>query len=59
MDSVIVDYAYPCMMAERALKELHNKMLERDYDAALEQALVAMAETKLTYHAIRHEMEKK
>jgi len=59
MDSVIVDYAYPCMMAERALKELHNKMLERDYDAALEQALIAMAEAKLTYHAIRHEMEKK
>jgi len=59
MDSVIVDYAYPCMMAERALKELHNKMLEHDYDAALEQALVAMAEAKLTYHAIRHEMEKK
>jgi hypothetical protein len=47
------------MMAERALKELHNKMLEHDYDAALEQALVAMAEAKLTYHAIRHEMEKK
>jgi hypothetical protein len=47
------------MMAERALKELHEAMLSRNYDAALEQALIAMAEAKLTYHAIRHEMEKK
>ena len=58
-DTVLVDYAWPCMMAERALKELHEAMLSRNYDAALEQALIAMAEAKLTYHAIRHEMEKK
>lgn len=49
----IVDYAYPCMMAEKALKELHQAMLSGDVDAALEYALVAMAEAKLTYNAIR------
>jgi hypothetical protein len=49
----IVDYAYPCMMAEKALKELHQAMLNNDYDAALEHALTAMAEAKLTYNAIR------
>ena len=54
----VVDYAYPCMMAERALKNLHNAMLERNYEQALEQALVAITETKLTLNAIRHEKEK-
>ena len=49
----VIDYAYPCMMAEKALKELHQAMLNNDHDAALEHALTAMAEAKLTYNAIR------
>ena len=53
-----VDYAYPCMMAEAALKKLHDAMLDRDYDTALEQALIAITETRLTLNAIRHEKEK-
>lgn len=59
MDKVtaIVDYAYPCMMAEKALKNLHDAMLRRDYEVALECALVAMTEARLTYNAIRHEKE--
>ena len=56
--TVVVDYAYPCMMAEKALRNLHNAMLRKDYDDALEQALIAMAEAKLAYNAIRHEKEK-
>lgn len=58
INSSVVDYAYPCMMAEKALKQLHNAMLERDHDAAFEQALIALAEIKLTLHAIQHEKEK-
>lgn len=54
----LVDYAYPCMMAEQALKKLHHAMLERDFDTAMEQALVAITETRLTLNAIRHEKEK-
>jgi hypothetical protein len=50
----IVDYAYPCMMAEKALKDLHAAMLHNDYDEAMEHALIAMAEAKLTYNAIRY-----
>lgn len=53
----VIDYAYPCMMAEKALKELHQAMLNNDYDAALEHALTAMVETKLAYNAIRHTKE--
>ena len=54
----MIDYAYPCMMAEKALKELHDAMLHRDFARAREAALLAMVETKLTLNAI-NEMESK
>ena len=54
----IVDYAYPCMMAEDALKEAHIHMLNHEYDEAIEEGLKAIAETKLMINAIRHEKEK-
>ena len=50
----MIDYSYPCMMAERALKDLHNAAIEGRLDDALEHALVAMAEARLTYQALRH-----
>lgn len=53
----LVDYAHPCMMAEKALKDLHEAMLMKQYDKALEHALTALVEVKLTYNAIRHEQE--
>ena len=55
---LMIDYAYPCMMAEKALKELHDAMLHRDFARAREAALTAMVETKLTLNAIA-EMESK
>ena len=45
----IVDYAYPCMMAEKALKQLHDAVLEKNYEQAIELALVAVAEARLTH----------
>lgn len=56
-DVVLIDYAAPCMKAERALKNLHDAMLDRKYDEALKWAMEAMVETKLTYNAIKHEQE--
>lgn len=53
----LVDYAMPCMMVEKAMKELHNAMLERDYDKALEHAKFAIVEAKMTYNAVLHEKE--
>jgi len=38
---MINDYAYPAMMAEKALKELHNAALRREYEKAIEWALKA------------------
>jgi hypothetical protein len=49
----IVDYAYPCMMAENALKRAHDAMLEQDYDVAIGEAFIAIAETKLMINAIK------
>jgi len=51
---MMVDYAYPCMMAEKALKKAHDAVLDSDLDAAIEAALVAMSEAKLMLNALRH-----
>lgn len=55
--SDLIDYAMPCMKAERALKKLHDAMLLKDYDAALEAGLDAIVEVKMTYNAVLHEKE--
>lgn len=55
--SEIVDYAYPCMMAEKALKELHNAMLNHDYATAMKAGLTAMVEVRMTMNAINHMKE--
>jgi len=57
-DDVVVDYAAPCMKVERALKDLHEAMLMRNYPQAIEAALQALVETKLTLNAIKHEQER-
>lgn len=54
----LIDYALPCMKAERALKDLHEAMLMHKYDEAIQFALQALAETKLTLNAIKYEQEK-
>lgn len=53
----LIDYAYPCMMAENALKKLHDAMLLKKYDEALEAAIDAMVEIRMTMHSIRHMKE--
>lgn len=55
--SSLIDYAYPCMMAEKALKNLHDAMLLKKYDVALEQGIEAAVQVKLTLNSIRHMME--
>jgi hypothetical protein len=54
---VLIDYAAPCMAAEKALRDLHNAVLEGKYDEAMMFALEASAEARLTYHAISHMKE--
>jgi hypothetical protein len=53
MNTEIIDYAYPCMMAEKALRDAHNSILKRDYDAALESAMKAVVECRMVVQSIR------
>lgn len=53
----MIDYARPCMMAEKALKDLHNAALEKDYEKAREMALEAVAQARATYAALTHMLE--
>lgn len=39
---MIKDYAYPTMMAERCLKELHDAVLSKRWDRAQEKAVEAV-----------------
>ena len=53
----IVDYAYPCMMAEKALKDAHNAVLEHDLDKAMEHTTEAMVQTRLMLVSLKHMKE--
>lgn len=55
---VVVDYAYPCLRAEKALRKLHESVLANDYEAAIEAGLEALAEAKLTVNALRDMQER-
>ena len=46
------DYAYPTMMAERALRNLHEAMLLGKFEEAKEQALRCIVESRLAYQSI-------
>jgi hypothetical protein len=49
----IVDYAYPCMMAEKALREAHEAVLKNDFDGAIEQTLQAIVEARLMLNSLK------
>ena len=50
----LIDYAYPMMAAEKALKDAHHRMLENKYDEALEEMNKALVEARITINSIRH-----
>lgn len=56
--TAIVDYAYPCMMAENGLRKVHNAMLQNNFEGAIEAAIQTLADTKLMITAIRGMQEK-
>jgi hypothetical protein len=53
-----IDFAYPYLEAKKEIQTVHNCMVEKQYDEALEHALKAITEMKLVYNAILHEKEK-
>lgn len=47
-----VDYAYPKLQAEKAIKQTHELILDNKFNEAADKALEAMAELKLFRTAI-------
>lgn len=58
MTEPLNDYAYPCMMAENALKRVHHAMLENATDKALFHAIEALVETVRMVDAIKDTKER-
>lgn len=58
MTEQIVDYAMPCMNAERALKRTHDAALERDLDKAISEAIRAVAECRLLVVTLKEMKER-
>ena len=58
MTEQIVDYAMPCMNAERALKRTHDAVLERDLDKAISEAIRAVAESRLLVVTLKEMKER-
>ena len=54
----MIDYASPAIKAERAMKDLHNAALKKDFDAAIEQGFIAITEMRMTINALRDMKER-
>jgi predicted aldo/keto reductase-like oxidoreductase len=54
----IVDYAYPAMMAEKALKRMLAAALNNDFELAMDEAANATKETRKLYAALNAMLEK-
>lgn len=53
----MIDYALPTMMAEKALKAVHDAMLMKRYDEALRQSKDAFQHLVDIQFAIKHEQK--
>jgi uncharacterized protein YbjQ (UPF0145 family) len=53
----IIDYAKPCMDAEKALKDAHDAVLDRKFDEAMTKTMDALVNVRLMYGALRHMKE--
>jgi hypothetical protein len=57
-DEVIIDYAKPCMDAEKALKDAHEAVLDGKFDEAMTKTMYAIISARMMYGALRHMKEK-
>jgi hypothetical protein len=53
----IIDYAKPCMDAEKALKDAHNAVLDGKLEQAMTHTMDAVICARLMYGALRHMKE--
>jgi len=55
---VIIDYAKPCMDAEKALRDAHNAVLEQNLELAMTRTMDAVISARLMYGSLRDMKEK-
>ena len=55
---VIVDYAKPCMDAEKALKDAHDAVLDGKLELAMTKTMDAVICARLMYGSLRDMKEK-
>jgi hypothetical protein len=53
----IIDYALPCMLAEKELKEAHQLMLQNKYQEAMESGVKAIDHIHHMLYAIENRLE--
>jgi len=52
MPNTLIDYARPCMDAEKALKDAHWAVLEKKYELAINKTLEAIESAMLMLSAL-------
>jgi hypothetical protein len=57
-ETVIIDYAKPCMDAEKALRDAHNAVLEQNLELAMTRTMDAVISARLMYGSLRDMKEK-
>ena len=55
----IIDYAKPCMDAEKALRDAHNAVLDQKLDLAMTRTMDAVICARLMYGSLRDMKEKR
>ena len=58
MVNTVIDYAYPCMMAEKALRDAHNAVIEGRLDEAIQYTYAALVETKIMLNSLKDMQER-
>ena len=54
----MIDYSEPYLAARKLLQDVHDAMLEQDYDSALSAAFHALVEVRMVHVAILDERER-
>ena len=54
----MIDYSEPYLAAKKLLQDVHDAMLERDYDSALSASFNALVEARMIHVAILDERER-
>jgi hypothetical protein len=52
MPNTLIDYAIPCINAEKALKDAHWAVLEKKYELAISKTLEAIESATLMHAAL-------